>query len=307
MPRTRYLNPRSGLTAATIALIILAFAPPRMAGWVGAFSTPVRTILAPLSRPFEFLLSLRLSDRQLTPNESEEVSLIRQERDAYLREVNQLRAENDELRRVIVDLDAGRSLNPFISVRQFQAPVIGSSIDAASRVMVVRAGSKDQVEPNASVAVIRGVHLVGRVVGTDLLTCRVQPFTDRSAGSIEGVVMLGPAQFGPACYLQPQGDGTLAGRLRTEAITLPGGATSATVDPAVGDPAAAVKPGMIVRLADSAWPQSAQMLELGIVERVEQPPEDIRIRTVIVRPRFRIDRVSEVTLRVPAPTDGGGQ
>ncbi len=299
----RWINSRNGLTFAVLAMVVLAFAPPRLAGWVSAFSNPVRTVLAPLARPFEFLLGLRLSDRQLSPNESETLSLMRQERDGYLREVNQLRSENDELRRVIAELQQGLDLNPNIPVRQFQAPVIGSSMELSSRVLTVRAGVREGVEPSASVAVIRGVHLVGRVVGQPASRfCSVLPFTDRSAGPIQGVVMLGATQFGPACFLQPAGDGTMVGRLRTEPIQLPTGAASAALDPAAGDATGGVRPGMVVRLADEAWPQSAQMLEIGIVERVETPPEDIRIRSVIVRPKFRIDRVSEVTLRVPAPS-----
>jgi hypothetical protein len=63
---------------------------------------------------------------------------------------------------------------------------------------------------------------------------------------------------------------------------------------------------MIVRLGDERWPQSAQMLEIGIVEAVETPPDNIRIRTIVIRPRYRIDRVSEVTLRVPAASSTGG-
>lgn len=302
----RLINPRTGLTAAIFTLIILAFAPPGVAGWVGAFSGPVRTILAPIAAPFEWVLSLRLSDRELSPNESESLSLMRQERDGYLRETNQLRAENDELRRVIAELQQGLDLNPAIPVRQFQAPVIGSSMELSSRVLTVRAGSREGVEPTASVAVVRGVHLVGRVIGVKDRFCSVQPFTDTSAGSIKGVVMLGATQFGPACFLVPRGDGTLAGQLMTEPTLLPTGATTAAADAAGGDPSAGVKPGMIVRLGDERWPQSAQMLEIGIVEAVETPPDNIRIRTIVIRPRYRIDRVSEVTLRVPAASSTGG-
>ena len=302
----RLLNPRTALTIAIIALIVLSFAPPRLASWVGAFSGPVRTVLAPLSTPFEYVLNLRQSDRELSPNESETLSLIRQERDGYLRETNQLRSENDELRRVIAELQQGLDLNPNLPVRQFQAPVIGSAMELSSRVMVVRAGTREGVEPNASVAVVRGVHMVGRVVGEpDARTCRVQPFTDKSAGLIQGVVMLGPTQFGPACVLEPRGDGTLTGRLRSESVLLPTGAKSAAVDSASGDPGAGIKPGMIVRLADDGWPPSAQMLELGIVELVEKPADNILIRTIVVRPKYRIDRVSEVTIRAPAPSPTG--
>ncbi len=298
----RLLNPRTALTFAILALIVLAFAPPRLAGWVGAFSSPIRTVLAPLSRPFELVLGLRLTDRELSPNESETLSLMRQERDGYLRETNQLRAENDVLRRVIAELQQGLELNVNIPVRQFQAPVIGSSMELSSRLLTVRAGVREGVEPKASVAVIRGVHLVGRVVGepSDRF-CSVLPFTDRSAGPIQGVVMFGPTQFGPACFLEPRGDGSLVGRLRTESVLLPTGAESASLDPAGGDAIGGVRAGMIVRLADESWPQSAQMLEIGIVESVQLLPEDMRIRSVVVRPQFRIDRVSDVTLRVPAP------
>lgn len=305
MSRLHWLNSRSGLTLAVIALIVLAFAPPRLTGWVGALRAPVQTILAPLAFPFAAALRLVNPDEVLRPADAPALDALRLERDGYLREVNQLRAENDELRRAINELQQGLDLNPNIPVRQFNRPVITSPIDLASRLLTVRAGTREGVEPTATVAVVRGVHLVGRVTSADALKCQVLPFTDRNAGSIDGMVMLDPVVPGPACRLTPRGDGTLAGRLKTESVLLPGGMASAATDSA-GDPAAGVKPGMVVRLADETWPQSAQMLELGIVESVQTPPEDIRIRTIVVRPRYRVDRVSEVTLRVPASTEAGG-
>lgn len=311
MSRFHWINPRTSLAIAIFALVILAFAPPRMTGWVGAFSDPVRTVLAPLAFPFAAALSLVRQDETIRPADAPALDAMKLERDGYLREVNQLRSENDELRRAINELQQGLDLNPNIPVRQLNRPVITSSIDLASRNLTVRAGTREGVEPTSTVAVVRGVHLVGRVTQVEgPQKCIVQPFTDRSAPSIDGVVMLDAIVPGPACRLTPQRDGTLAGRLKTESVLLPTGAVSAATDSA-GDPAAGVKPGMLVRLADESWPQSAQMLELGIVESVQTPPEDIRIRTIIVRPKYRVDRVSEVTLRVPAPTGestpGGGR
>ena len=305
MPRSRWINPRSGLAAAIAVLAVLSFAPPRVAGWVGAFRGPVRTVLSPVAAPFALLLGLVSRDETLATSGPAQEALT--QRDGYLREVNQLRAENDDLRRVIADLQHGLDLNPNIPVRQFTAAVIGSSMDLSSSMLSIRAGTREGVEPSASVAVVRGVHLVGRVVGSPLpRTCSVLPFTDRSAGSINGVVMLDATRFGPACRLEPRGDGTLSGRLRSESVLLPTGARSAAIDAASGDANAGVKPGMIVRLADDSWPQSAQMLELGIVESVETPAQDIRIRTIVVRPKYRVERVSEVTLRVPAVRTSSG-
>lgn len=307
MPRSRWINPRIGLTAAIAALGVLSFAPPGAAGWVGAFRGPVRTVLAPIAAPFALLLGLVLREESIAASGPAQEALT--QRDGYLREVNQLRAENDDLRRVIADLQHGLDLNPNIPVRQFTAAVIGSSLDLSSMMLSVRAGTREGVEPSASVAVVRGVHLVGRVVGSPSpRTCSVLPFTDRSAGWINGVVMLDATRFGPACRLEPQGDGTLTGRLRSEAVLLPTGASSAAIDSASGggDAQAGVKPGMVVRLADDSWPQSAQMLELGVVESVETPAQDIRIRTLVVRPKYRVERVSEVTLRVPAVRSSNG-
>jgi hypothetical protein len=302
MARLLWLNSRSGLTVTIIALIVLSLAPPQLTNWVGALRAPVQTILAPLAFPFAAALRFVNPDEVLRPVDAPALDALRLERDAYLREVNQLRAENDELRRAINELQQGLDLNPNIPVRQFNRPVITSPIDLSSRLLTVRAGTREGVEPTATVAVVRGVHLVGRVIAADALKCQVLPFTDRNAGSIDGVVMLDPVVPGPACRLTPRGDGTLAGRLKTESVLLPGGQASAATDLA-GDPAAGVRIGMVVRLADETWPLSAQMLELGVVESVQTPPEDIRIRTIVVRPRYRIDRVSEVTLRVP--TSGG--
>jgi hypothetical protein len=71
--------------------------------------------------------------------------------------------------------------------------------------------------------------------------------------------------------------------------------------------APSIEPGTEVVLDDPAWPESAQMFTIGIVERVAPDEEQPLRLNVVVRPRdgLELRRVREVTLRVPrVPGDG---
>jgi hypothetical protein len=90
------------------------------------------------------------------------------------------------------------------------------------------------------------------------------------------------AGSGLECLLSPSADNTLRGPVED----------ARGIEPS---------PGQIVRLADSdRWPASAQMLLVGRVESVEPDPNQPLRKVVIVRPSLKLDRVSEVVLRISA-------
>ena len=66
-----------------------------------------------------------------------------------------------------------------------------------------------------------------------------------------------------------------------------------------------LQPGVEVVLDDPAWPESAQMFTIGIVERVEQDENQPLRSVIVVRPRdgLELRRVREVVLRVPVDLD----
>jgi len=85
-----------------------------------------------------------------------------------------------------------------------------------------------------------------------------------------------------ACLLRPAGDGTLRGDVE---------------DP--GDGPSPIDVGVSVRLRDDQWPESAQMLMIGRVVKVERSPDQPLRKVVIVRPDRDLRQANEVVIRVP--------
>jgi len=284
---------RHGLSLAVLVLLVLSITPVRFLGWVEFVGHLPTTLVVPISHPMTtvarwFAPARReLDDERVRQLELENERLKR----LYLQET----ARADRYRRLAEDLQRGRSLQTDVPVDLAAFPVVGVSSDASSGLLTVRAGERDGVTRN-TVATVDAVQLVGRVDGVAGRTCTVRPITDPSVSGIIGRVMLTDASpDGLACSLVPTGDGRLRGDLEYRAPT--------PDRPSTPEVAA----GMSVRLDDAAWPQSARMLLLGRVERVEPSPDGPLRRVVIVRPTVDLRRVSEVVLRIPVrtgPDDG---
>lgn len=288
------LHPKTSrrlLTGAILVLLALGLLPVRMTAWAGWVGELVTTLVAPVSHP-----SARLA-QWLSPasprRDVPEMRRVEQERAELERLYRVERDEVARLRALIADLQAGVALYPDPKLRQLVAPVIGASSDRSSSVIRVRAGRTSGVT-RGSVATTSGVQLVGRVEDVGERVCSVTPITDAGAGQIGGVVMLDAATAGPSCLLKPSGAGTLVGPVE---------------DTGSAAGARPVTPGQRVHLQDSAWPRSAQMLLVGVVESAEPAPNQ-PLRTVItVRPTLRLDRLSEVILRLSIdslPAEGSG-
>ncbi len=282
-----WLSPRSTLTAAVALLSILSIAPPLLTSWAGAMQRPVTFLLAPVQLPVRNLvLTLTRSDDAPDWSDPEIAALVAQkdQLDLALRQANRL---NEDLRQQIRELTLGMNLVPdFVPRLIGPVPVIGSGADAGG-LYTIRAGTRQGVDVGG-LAVLRGVHLVGRVQRAGDVTASVIAITDPALKQpVGGVVMLDDSTPGPACLLEPTGEGTLAGRLEDAA------------DPNL--PAPQIVPGLTVRLQDPQWPLAAHMLILGTVERVEPMPQQPLRRVITIRPEVRLDRAREVTIRTSAP------
>jgi hypothetical protein len=90
------------------------------------------------------------------------------------------------------------------------------------------------------------------------------------------------------CRLAPVGKGLLQGDLEDKRDE-----SGAPIEPPAGAE---------VRLSDpTRWPADAQMLIVGVVERVEPSPRQPLRRVVVVRPSVPdLTRVGEAVLRIPS-------
>lgn len=292
------INAKNLLAASALLLLITALTPSRTSARWGAYlRDPVETIAAPIQGPLSRLV--RPAPQAAGP--AAEDHTLRAQLEEYKLRYYQLTMEVERLNRIIDELSRGAMVMPDLPIRQISAPVIGSGSDPTNTTLKVRAGSRAAgggVTIN-SVAVVGGVHLVGRVVGVSRLYCDVRPITDRASDLIQGSIWLADDVKGPLCALRPTGEGTLKGDVEFQ---------SDPANPATAG-GAEIKPGMTVRLEDDNWPPHAWALVVGLVEDVEIL--DNQRRRITVRPVFRPDRVSQVVLRIlgdaPAPgaSDGG--
>lgn len=305
MARSHHHHPliRSAMPAAVVLLTVTALTPVRFLEWTGWVGGLVATVVTPISDPVRRVSTwLAPATRIGEPDERERI--LERDRDEFRRLFFSEKTRVAELEARIADLEAGFRRAPNAAISLLTRPVVGTSSDASSGLLRVRAGGADGVTKN-TVTTVRGVQLHGQVVSVDRLECVVMPITEPESGRLNGRVLLdrtGDAFL--SCLLAPTGSGTFRGDV--EFRDPPAGATVAdAID-------TRLKPGVEVVLDDPEWPESAQMFTIGVVERVE-PDEDQPLRSVIVvRPRdgLELRRVREVVLRVPvdgsAMDDGDG-
>ena len=185
-----------------------------------------------------------------------------------------LQRENDELR------GARRTQND--PMKLITASVIAGSTDPTGRLLRVRAGRRDGIEPG-SVATARGQHLLGRIVNLDDAMCDILPITDRNADTIE-VITTGEGA-GLRFDLTPEDNGTLKGPGRYVTEGLEQTPRTAQV-------------GQQVALADENW-RGNEGLIVGEIIEVEASPEMPLRQVITVRPIIDTRRVSSVVIRVP--------
>jgi hypothetical protein len=286
MARSQTHDTGAGRTLALVVcvLLVLALLPARYSGWVRWIGGLVETVLTPITHPLSGV------SRWLSSSSGPEVApevqrQLTEERDRFQTLFLQQRDENTRLRDLITELQRGVKLNPDLPVTQLAAPVVGVSSDLASAVMRVRAGTSDGVDTNAVVAAA-GLQLLGKVIEVSARQCLVQPITSKASGGLIGVVMFDDEHPGATCSLKPAGEGSLVGDVGESADQKAGWEQS-------------VKVGATVRLSDTErWPKSAQYLVVGRIERVEPNPAMPLRPKIVVRPSIRLERASEVILRL---------
>lgn len=278
------------MPAAVLTLAALSLAPSAWTGWAEGAGELVRTAAAPIVHPMRLLAGwLRPAEQA---RDADEIERLRGAVDRLEFLWRRDQAEAQRLAEVVRDLQRGREFGVRDDVELAAFPVIGGSSDPTSGAMLVRAGERDGLTEGTTVATTRGTQLVGRVVRVGGSFSTLIPITDPGAGQLIDAVIL-TDETDRAERLRCQLYRAENGRLIGDAEVL-----SATADrPRPPTPT----PGMAVRLLDSTWPPSAQMLVIGVIEEVRTEPDSLR-PTVIVRPGVPIQRLSEVVLRIPVPS-----
>lgn len=293
--RGRAANQQSGsqggpaLPIAIALLAILAFTPIGLTGWIGVPAHVAKVVFTPIARPL-YSVAGWLTHRVRGGPAVSDLEQLDAENRLLRQNVRREQAENDRLRELIAELQAGVPFAPRSAFTRLSRPVVLASSDPSSGVLSVRAGGRDGVT-DGTVATVRGTQLLGRVVDVSLSISAVRPITDDAAGLIEGAVFLTEDDARRlSCSLRPDGE-RLRGFVEFVASA---DANTEPIRPAVGD---------TVRLDDPAWPDSAQMLELGRVITIEDSPEQPLRSVITVEPVVDLRRVTRVVLRIPVEAD----
>ncbi|MHC4414714.1 MAG: rod shape-determining protein MreC [Planctomycetota bacterium] len=284
MPRTIPRSQRAFSFAIGVTLI-LALLPT---GWLRPWTSHVADIVNVPVQPFAdagIRPRGRLRPRDdATAGESERVRHLTEELEKAraLSHAKQLRIE--ALEQEIRELQDARRFHRGgeVEIDPLFARITGRSPDRAGGPVRLNVGRRDGVT-GGTVAVFRGVHLIGRVA-EDVAQAGswIIPITDPSNRLVEAVILpagdpLAPVGEAPRILLAPSGPGAFAGDL----------------DAAVG-----VERGDTVRLSDPTWPASAQGMIVGFVESVSPKDAQPLLTSIVVRPRYHAHHLTSVTLKI---------
>ncbi len=286
--------------------------PAGALGFVNAISSVVLFLLQPEQAAINYALG-GLSRASRPDRENAEVKKSQEEAEVYKTRYFEQIADNERLRERIEQLEHTIALDPRAAVRPLVASAIGEQAEGNFKFLSLKAGSSQGIEPGQSVATLRGVYLIGRVVNVDAFSCRVLPITDKNAVGFRAIIIpteagephelpSDPLEGSIACNLAPTGDGLLAGDVIVEKLSerwSKGDSSKPRPQPAVD---------MVVRLNDDTWPRTAQMLVVGRIVKVQE--KEIGRPRVIVQPMYKTLReISEAIIRSPgkpAGASGGG-
>ncbi len=311
------------MALAIAVLFLLTILPSRYAGWTNWFGNVADFVLAPIQWPLNLVVGVFKRSSEGANSRDPVIAALERERDKYKDAYYRTLGELDQSRTQMVAMTRGMQLNNQLPFKLLPAPVIGSVFDGASQLLRIRAGAKNGVT-EGSVVAVEGVDLLGRIPigGVADRISKVLPIIDRAARPIS--VLIFPGEMAEDLSPEPAAAASGASATPPAVPNLdPGSAIAAQLTPTglgtLSGPVEAPRMradytpprpavGMLVRLRDSRWPASAQMLIVGRITMIDTQSNGRQIITVT--PRYVLP-VADVLVRVSgddaadAATNGG--
>ncbi len=236
--------------------------------------TPLRDGAARLAgwlRPSEGTFEPGVTDESLDSIYQEKEIWRQRYRAAELR-IRELEEQLEQIQQLPVSRFA-------VPVTPMQATITAQNARSPQREAELNRGARAGVTVG-SIAVIDGVHLIGRVTEVSAVRSVLVPIVSPASGFMLARVLSAerpdlPVDEAPVIQLTATGDDTF------------------TAD---ADQNEVIAEGDTVILADSAWPQTAQAMIIGIVSSVTRKDEQPLRNEIVVRPRHLLHRLSSVTL-----------
>jgi cell shape-determining protein MreC len=275
-------------------ILILSVLPTAWLGWVGDLSSIVRLPVAPLNdlgnSAASWLRPVPAPHAELPHDAKELVQNLEEQRDRYERLYHATSQRIIELEEQLVQLQQVPLDTLEAPVSLLRAQITTRHPSETNAPVQLNRGTRQGVA-TSSIAVYNGVHLIGRVAEVSAVSCSLHPVTDAATGLIRAAVL--PAaddtitvKEAARVALKPTGDGALLGEVARDRH---------------------VKPGDTVRLFDSAWPVSAQAMIIGIVVDVHTKDDQPLRNEIVVKPRYTVAQLSDVTLIVEDQSAGSAE
>ncbi len=283
-----HATPNRSFYMAVAALLIACFLP---ASFTNFFAGRLGELTIPLSAPLHKLSRVvRAVPDRLDP-EDPQLVLLKTENEQQRIRIIQMEARAAVMAEQLERLQGLRAIDP--SFRYVTASRVAESAGGKSALFKVGLGSLSGV-PVGAYALYQGYQLVGRVAEVTPRSAVITPITSRDFGPITALVLPDDGAFDKSvrCSLEPAGDGTLIGDVgRRAEHDLP-----------------AVKVGQRVVYHDPEPGQLNTGPLIGFIESVTPKDKGPLFDTIVVRPRYRLNEIGAVDLRIPrrGSSDGGG-
>ncbi len=267
------------LNFAALATVVVGVRHPQAVNRPrGAASEAVKTFVAPFSSIFTGLQAG--VNRFLHPHQNS-TGRVNTLRTRYQNEIAMLVMRISALQKLLRETRVIHQNFPGLSVQRLRAASIDGFSTGNGDACTLDQGWRDDRRIKPGDAVLANRAVIGRVVYVGPETCTVRLLTDRNMkeiGSISRPVHTGLVSIAPHAFIEGAGLGHM----------------DCELDQSVH--AVAPKPGDLVLLNDSDWPQAVAGAVIGVIKSVRQSPRTSLRWSLNITPRTDIQQIRQVVI-----------
>lgn len=278
---SRTLNrTHKAFVSTLLVVIVLAFLPARLLGWTSDLARIINVPLMPFRDLGTSVAGWLSPERDVRIREFEGEQHLLQEYEELDRRYIAAQMQIAELEEQLAQIQQIPMTELDVPIRPVSARITARNPRDRTANVQINRGGQHRVE-QGTIAVYRGVHLIGKVTSVDRMSSMLLPVTNQEHGPLRAVITPPDASSTPVTdateiTLEPLGDGTFL------------------AEPQADIP---VGRGDIVRLAAMPdWPRSSMGMVIGTVESVSNG-QSLRKR-VIVQPSYEANQIASVVLKV---------
>ena len=267
------------LNVAALATVMIGARHPQVVNRPrGAAADAVKTFVAPFSSVFT---GLQTGVNQFLHPHQNSSSRVKSLRVRYQNEIAMLVTRISDLEKLLRETRLIHQRFPGLSVQRLRAAAIDGFSSGNGDECTLDQGWRDDKEIRPGDAVLANRAVIGRVSHVGPETCSVRLLTDprmKEIAAISRPVRAGLVSIAPQALIEGAGPG----RLRCE------------LDQSIH--AMAPKPGDLVLLNDSEWPQAVAGAVIGVIKTVHQSSRTSLRWSLQITPRTDVQQIRQVVI-----------